>query len=417
MDEKKGRRSWRRPLIGSTAVLIVAVVLVLLTITSARPSTSSIGDFWTWLSAGESGSAALRNIGLLLLAIIGLPFAIWRTIVAAHQAEIARHVLNNERHQKAVQMLGHSVLAVRLGGIYALQNLAKEDPINYHIQVMRLFCAFLHYPTTADLTGNAQDILDQSSKISRSTVQIRRDVLDVFLAIGTRDKKEIEIESGVGFELVINGVDLRGLKMYEVMSFRYDFESLKLIDSRPKRRANLSHVHFRSVKFSKADLSFVDLSEAEFSDADLTHSVLHEANLSGTLWDGGTLSNAKLNNADLSRATIRETSLTATDLSSADLSGVLFQEVNLSNANLRDADLSGTCFSLIKHKGGLLSREGAKRFGARSDEFYVGVRGLTQAQIDQAWASPKNPPQIEGVVDSDTGKLLVWHGKSARRSR
>ena len=50
-------------------------------------------------------------------------------------------------------------------------------------------------------------------------MQIRRDVLDVFLAIGTRDKKEIEIESGVGFELVINGVDLRGLKMYEVIEF------------------------------------------------------------------------------------------------------------------------------------------------------------------------------------------------------
>ena len=417
MDEQKRQTSCRHLLIGSTAALIVVTALVLLTMTPPATMINLAQRFCSWLIVGESGSAVLRNIGLLLLAILGLPFAIWRTIVAAHQADIARHVLRNERHQKAVEMLGHPNLTVRLGGIYALQNLSKEDPTNYHIQVMRIFSAYLRYPTTGHPTEiderNPEEIVNTDSR----RTQIPRDVLDVLLSIGTRDQKEIEIEIGVGFDLVIKEIDLRGIKMYEVVSFTYEMESFRRIDSRPKKRANLSRIHFRSVNFSKSDLSFVDFSNAKFWDTDLTHSILHEANLSGTSWEGGTLCNAKLNNADLSRARILETSFTRTDLSSADLSGVVFQEVDMSNANLRGTNLSGTCFSLIKHKGALFSREGAKSFGARPDEFYVGVRGLTQSQLDQAWASPSNPPQMKGVADPDTGKQLVWHGKAVRRRR
>ena len=45
-------------------------------------------------------------------------------------------------------MLGSEVLSVRLGGIYALQRLAEEWPDQYHIQIMRLFCAFVRLPTS-----------------------------------------------------------------------------------------------------------------------------------------------------------------------------------------------------------------------------------------------------------------------------
>ena len=41
-------------------------------------------------------------------------------------------------------MLGNDVLSVRLMGgirIIALQRLAEEHPEQYHVQIMRLFCA------------------------------------------------------------------------------------------------------------------------------------------------------------------------------------------------------------------------------------------------------------------------------------
>ena len=39
-----------------------------------------------------------------------------------------------------------------------------------------------------------------------------------------------------------------------------------------------------------------------------------------------------------------------------------------------------------------------------------GCKGLTQDQIDRATADSDNPPNLEGVVDAKTGKLLVWSG-------
>ena len=105
--------------------------------------------FWCWLSAGESGSTAIRNLGLVVAAIIALPLAIWRSIVAERQAataqrqsETAQRGLLNERYQKGSEMLGSHVLSVRLGGIYALTRLAREHPGDYHTQIMSLLCAF-----------------------------------------------------------------------------------------------------------------------------------------------------------------------------------------------------------------------------------------------------------------------------------
>ena len=98
---------------------------------------------WDWLRTGsgdlESGSTTIRNIGLL----VGGGIAIW---VAYRRSVISQLGLLNERYQKGAEMLGSEVLAVRLGGIYALQRLVEDHPKQYHVQVMRLFCAFVRNP-------------------------------------------------------------------------------------------------------------------------------------------------------------------------------------------------------------------------------------------------------------------------------
>ena len=40
----------------------------------------------------------------------------------------------------------HLPLSVRLAGIYSLEWLAKEDPEQYHIQIMQSFCSFATNP-------------------------------------------------------------------------------------------------------------------------------------------------------------------------------------------------------------------------------------------------------------------------------
>ena len=371
--------------------------------------------FWRWMTDGESGSTTLRNIVILILAIIGMPFAIWRSVVAGRQADTAQRGLRNERYQKAVEMLGNGILAVRLGGIYALQRLTKEDPIQYHIQVMRLFCAFLRHPTQAsqshvphnemvEIVGGHERAVNES---------IRDDVEDVLRAIGTRTKEEIEIESRAGFDLVIYEADLRHLNIRDVTSSTYVIDSKNgLIELNKRRCENLSRIHFRRVDFSNTDLSFTNMSHTTFWDSKFNRARCEEVDLSSSSWEGGTLEEAKLYNADLSNATMSEIDLTTADLSGANLSGVIFKKVNLSGVILRDANLSGTCFSLGRSQEGLWSREGLRQFAPKIEEFCVGVQNITQAQIDEARADPTNPPQLVGVIDSETGKPLVWKGRS-----
>ena len=39
------------------------------------------------------------------------------------------------------------------------------------------------------------------------------------------------------------------------------------------------------------------------------------------------------------------------------------------------------------------------------------MKGLTQEQLDQAFAEPNSPPLLGGAFCAETGKLLVWRGK------
>ena len=74
----------------------------------------------TWLTAEESGSTTIRNLGLVILAAVGLPLAIWRSVIAKRQAhaaqrqsEIAGQNMLNDRFQKGVEMLAPRAGAAR----------------------------------------------------------------------------------------------------------------------------------------------------------------------------------------------------------------------------------------------------------------------------------------------------------------
>ena len=124
---------------------------------------------WGWIVT-ESGSTIIRNLGLVVGGLIAIGFGIWRGVVASRQAKTSQRGLLNERYQKASEMLGSEVLAVRLGGIYALQSLAEDEPEQYHVQIMRLLCAFVRHPTT-DEAAARMPTLNPSIKTVRQDVQ------------------------------------------------------------------------------------------------------------------------------------------------------------------------------------------------------------------------------------------------------
>ena len=126
--------------------LVVFIGLIFLVVT-----------YWEWFATEpcgmESRSTTARNVGILFFGLIAIGVAIWRSIVADRQAqaslnqvEISRRSLLNERYQRGAEMLGSKVLSVRLGGIYALQRLAQEDPEQYRDQIVGLLDIFVKDP-------------------------------------------------------------------------------------------------------------------------------------------------------------------------------------------------------------------------------------------------------------------------------
>ena len=359
--------------------------------------------FWCWLRGGESGSTTIRNLGLVTAAIIGLPLVIWRSIVAERQAataqrqsETAEHGLLNERYQKGAEMLGSVVLTVRLGGIYALQRLASEHPEQYHVQIMRLFCAFI-----CNLTYNNNAREDQSPDSEGSPTEPRSDVHAVMDAIGARGENSLKLEEQAGYKL-----DLRRVELCRASLAKANLSN-----------ARLSGAHLAGAALRKANLSGAILHQADLTGATLGGARLHGAGLrrailqSAVFWTTSppgplriityheALQQGTVLSADLSEAKLEHSNLSSAELQGADLSGVHLTDAILRGANLSGANLSGATLVRANISGVIFSDNGE-----------IPVTGLTQDQLDQSSADPDNPPNLAGVVDAKTGESLDWRG-------
>ena len=425
-------RSWRVRIFGADNVWR-AVVMGLLLI--AATAVVAIWQ-WDWLRAGgasiefnsatpisepnvttlhrEPNSTTLRNVGLGIAGIIALIFAFWRSRIADRQADIANQQadtaqrgLLNERYQKGAEMLGSRVLSVRLGGIYALQSLALEQPKQYYLQIMRLLCAFVRYPTLDSTIEIGQAEGDETPS---RRYRIREDTQAAMDAIIACRRENIALEEGHGDKPNLGRANLRGARLIDANLSGARLDRANLSGARSSRanlsgarlsRANLSGTMLEYAKLSGARLVRANLSGANLAHANLSGARLDRANLSGTR-----LSHAKLSGTRLSRANLSGTGLVDANLSSAwldrvNLSAANLAHVNLSGARLDRADFSSTNLAHANLSGARLSRH-----NGLDPATY-----LTQAQLDRACADPDNPPKLDGVLDADTGKQLVWRGK------
>lgn len=224
------------------------------------------GGFWGWLGIAwgwlrdtqngyESASTTVRNLGLFAAAPFALWLAIWRARVADRQSKTAQQSLLNEQYQKGAEMLGSAVLSVRLGGIYALARLAREHPKEYHVQIMRLLCAFVRRPSPED-----SDVTDENEASLLS--KLRLDLQEIMNEIGQRTNKQIEVE------------------VQQEEYSRLDLHSVKLSDAF-FQAAYFSKVNFLGAVLNNAFLKEADLTGAVLVGADLTGANLKDSNLTG----------------------------------------------------------------------------------------------------------------------------------------
>ena len=397
----------------------------------------------------------IEHLAAGITTILVMWFALLRSYFLHRQTDTLLQSNLNDRYKTGTEMLGKCVLSVRIGGIYALANLADERPKLYHIQVMKLFCFTVRFPPPDKSEP------DNKSEPEDKTVKVREDIQEIITIIGQRKKKRTKketIERKANYHLdlrdaKLSGANLEKADLSETILFKADLSGANL------EKANLSGADLGAAKLSEADLTLANLSGAYLEEANLSEALLIEAKLLGAHLEETNLSGAKLikanlsgaklekanlSGADLSGADLKEAAdlsrsnlsgaklikadlsrakLEKADLSGADLSGAHLREANLSRADLEGANLSGVHLERVNLSGTNLSRADlreANLSGADlseailsgadlSETILSGVKGLTQDQLDTARTGLLvDPPILDGARDPETKKPLVW---------
>jgi pentapeptide repeat protein len=340
----------------------------------------------------DDSGEAIRNIGLVLAALIGVPFVIWRSIVAQKQVNVAEQSHITDRISKAVEQLGaeklvkHQILAengkplyeevgaapapvettepnieVRLGGIYALERIGKDSPQD-HLQIMEILTAYIreNAPASGAETpptpppeepmerdgGAFQAFLNELAQYYQwggehyrwvQTLSPRTDIQAAITVIGRRGGalRVLEFTSDANGQQIPIRLDLRKTCLQGADMAKGYFENAFFNES-DLVGVRLIRAKLNRAVFDDTILNDAALHSAELNEARLTSAKLNGANLDSAMLNGAALNWAELNGADLKRAI-----LDGAELHWAQLNGARLIEARLNEAMLNSACLNG----------------------------------------------------------------------------
>jgi Pentapeptide repeats (8 copies) len=229
-----------------------------------------------WQSRPPAGGDAAR--GRLLALGAGL-LAAGALVVTARSFARSRAGQMAGRYTRALEQLGCEELDVRIGGICALERVARDSP-RHHPTVMKMLAAFIrersrqHWPLP-DPGGQAPEPSPRPDVQAAITVVGRR--------LTERDRGPVDLAGADLTDADLADADLTGAVLARAVLTRADLLAAKLV------RADLSGADLGGAKLSGAnldgaDLTGADLTDADLADADLARAEFTGAELTGALW-------------------------------------------------------------------------------------------------------------------------------------
>jgi uncharacterized protein YjbI with pentapeptide repeats len=388
-------------------VIIIGLLLVVWKIPQWQVGTAPLQvEEKARIDAETSARVALiQGIGgLLVFVTAGVSWlnlrATQRNVLVAEEKQVT------ERFSKAVEMLSNKdSIYTRLGGIYALERIAK-DSAKDHWQVMEILTAFVrekarlkndqepfhitdHYAEAEvemlrDPYEAHQDGYEEWDGITRTPNRsyihpTPVDIQAVLTALGRRNRNH---ENGEQQNLDLSRTDLRGvvltgdlaginfkgadlqwaeLKEVNLMGANLAKTNLELAKFEETKlhfvnleAAKLHWVKFISTAFYKANLKGTDLSETDFQKSNLAHAILTNTNFSDAKLSEST--RATLKQANLKQARFDRVDLSGINLEGANLESAYFNESNLNGANLAKANLKKAHLEEANLEGANLER-------------------------------------------------------------
>jgi len=274
-------------LLGAIAVVVLALVIVwaLFVPLADWLAHHDVGSVKGALheTAVDNARGRLLTLGAGLFAAGALVFTARNFTVSRRTLELTEQGQVTDRYTKAIEQLGSDKLDVRIGGIYALERVAR-DSARDHPTVMEVLTAFIreHSHKQAPPPDPDSQVQEQST---------RPDVQAAVTVVGRRDAKR----------------DIRGRPI--------DLTGAWLPD------ADLSGANLTGANLSCANLSCANLTPAILPGAHLDYAILPDADVADADVARADLTGAILADADLADAWLDGAILTGADLTGADLAG------------------------------------------------------------------------------------------------
>ena len=317
-----------------TVAFVIAMTLL---IVALIPTVITWAPHWLASTNGLNADQRASEVGRVrtaLLAVIAGGIAVLGAVYTARTFGLNRQGQITERFTRAVDQLGNEKLDVRLGGIYALERLARESRED-HGPIVEILTAFVreHAPQPIRAEKTLGDVhedpatgptrpdaeANEATPVSRSPAT---DVQAVLTVLGRRRTDEYETARN---ELDLERTDLAGANL---------------------READLRGASLAGANLGEANLLGAKLQGAGLIDANLQAANLQAANLQGARIGGANLQRANLGNANLQGAFLWWGDLRGASLDSANLQGAFLEnadlmEARLGGANLGEANLEG----------------------------------------------------------------------------
>ena len=336
---------------------------------------------------------------------------------AQAQLDLTRQGQITVRFESAIAQLGaaddgNPRLEVRLGGIYALEQIAK-DSTEYYGPVIEVLTAYVRQNAPwPPKPQKEKDTEEDSPSEPRPPADIQA-ILDVLMR-----REEDRVPERYRVHIDLQDTDLRGAQLRRLE--RRDGETRF-------SRTNLREAYFFRADLSWARLTAADLQSAGFVGANLKFADLQEADLQGAYIYGADLQGADLQGANLRGVALRKANLESAVLDGVDLRETIFRginpdslrtlvgegaerEDNLSNAYLDGADLRGVNLQEADLRNAFLSDaklQGTHLQRADLQEAFLLNADLQEAKLDGADLRKANlqGADLEGAEGITTEQL------------
>ena len=224
----------------------------------------------------------LVQILTAIVVLVGLYWTSRRVLAAEETVRVAQEGHITDRFTQAIAHLGADNMAIRLGGIYALERIAKESEKD-HGPIMEVLTAFVreHAPAQKERNTPATSTTPPPDIEAILTVIGRRETTGQHRGADRLDLFRTQLAW-----MILPGATLRGATLCAATLWRTDLREADL------RGADLSAATLWRTDLREADLRGANLSGANLNIADLRGADLCGANLSGALLRNAILSEA-----------------------------------------------------------------------------------------------------------------------------